>query len=412
MKLLKSLKIALNMVLHSRLRSWLTILGIIIGVSSVVAIISLGDSMEAAVTERMSDFGADIITISPGYSRGGHFGPGSGRMGGGGGEQITSDKDELTKMDVQVLRGMPEIKKINTQIGDRVDVEFMGSSGTVTLTGVDEDVYAEITTDTVIEGRMLDSSDKNVAIVGSRLADGYFDNDIGINKMISIEGRSVRVVGILDSGSSIIMPIDMAYQLLEDKEVDVYDTITVQMREGYDAETVTDKIERKLLLSRHVTQKDQDFSVTSMASVQEQISATIGSMTFFLGLIAAISLLVGTVGIANTMFTSVLEKTKEIGIMKAIGAKNKDIMTIFLINSGLIGFVGGATGVLLGIFLSSLLPLFLTHMGGAASVSSIVVSPELMIIALVGSVGVGILAGSIPAYQASKLKPVDALRYE
>ncbi len=144
--------------------------------------------------------------------------------------------------------------------------------------------------------------------------------------------------------------------------------------------------------------------------MQETRSEMMSSMNTFLLAIAAVSLIVGAVGVANTMFTSVLEKTKEIGIMKAIGARNKDIMAIFLFNAALIGLVGGFIGIIFGILLSGILPALMGDVGMFRS--GTFVSLESIIISLTVSVGIGIIAGFVPAYQASKLKPVDALRYE
>ena len=158
-------------------------------------------------------------------------------------------------------------------------------------------------------------------------------------------------------------------------------------------------------------EKDKDFSLSSSKKMMETRTEMMSSMSVFLIAIAAVSLIVGAIGIANTMFTSVLEKTKEIGVMKAIGAKNKDIMTIFLMNAAIIGLIGGVLGILAGIMLSGALP---TLMGGEVGMfrSGTVVSLSSVLLALGVSLGVGILAGAVPAYQASKLKPVDALRYE
>jgi putative ABC transport system permease protein len=172
-------------------------------------------------------------------------------------------------------------------------------------------------------------------------------------------------------------------------------------------DTVDKAIVNKLLISRHDnTVGDQDFTVFTTASIASTVTSTIASMSLFLGAIAAVSLIVGAVGIANTMFTSVLEKTKEIGTMKAIGAKNKDILMIFLFNSAMVGLVGGILGVILGIFVSS----GLQAMMGMTSVGG--VSPYLIVEGLFLAIIIGIISGVIPAYRASKLKPVDALRYE
>ncbi len=142
------------------------------------------------------------------------------------------------------------------------------------------------------------------------------------------------------------------------------------------------------------------------------VTSMISSMTLFLGAIAAVSLIVGAVGIANTMFTSVLEKTKEIGTMKAIGAKNRDILMIFLFNSAMVGFVGGVFGVILGALLSALFPMIGVTMMRGGGGTSISLSPGLMVSGLTLAVIIGVISGVVPAYRASKLKPVDALRYE
>ena len=409
MKLSKCLKHALNMVLHSRMRSWLTILGIVIGVASVVAIVSLGEGMEQSVGEQIGGLGGDIVTISPGFSRGGSMG----FRGGGGGTATlaTSEEPELTRTDVQVLKGIPDIELINTQIKGNVKVTYLGKSGSVSLTGVDQKVWSQITTDEIRNGRMLDSADQNVVVIGGSLADKYFDQPLGINKMITIEGNAFRIVGILDSQSNtIIMPIQMAYQMLDEKEKDTYDSIVVKIKDEDNLDTVVEKIETKLMIARHVTDKNKDFTISTNQQMTQMRSEMMSSMNTFLTAIAAVSLLVGAVGISNTMFTSVLEKTKEIGIMKAIGARNRDILAIFLFNAGLIGLAGGILGVIGGIVLSGALPSLLG--GLPMSRGGTYVSLNIILIALSVSFSVGLIAGFIPAYQGSKLKPVDALRYE
>ena len=413
MKLIKCLRHAFNLVVNSRLRSWLTIVGIVIGVASVIAIISLGEGMQQEMDARMSGLGGDILTVTAGFSRGGSmFGGRGGPPGGGGGSQATEEEIVLDRADLQALKGIPDIALIDTNIRGNVDVSYLGKSGSVSLTGVDQKVWSKITTDEIKEGRFLDSADQNVVVIGSRLAESYFDQPLGINKMLTIEDSAFRVVGILDeSGNSIYMPIQMAYQVIDDKKNDVYDSIVIKIKNEDDLDAVIEKIEKKLMMARHVTAKNKDFSVSSSKQMMETRNEMMSSMNVFLIAIAAVSLIVGAIGIANTMFTSVLEKTKEIGVMKAIGAKNNDIMKIFLMNAALIGLVGGIIGIIAGILLSGALP---TLMGGEVGMfrSGTVVSLNSVLLALSVSLGVGVLAGAIPAYQASKLKPVDALRYE
>lgn len=416
MKLRKCLKHAFEMVVHSKLRSWLTILGIVIGVASVIAIMSIGSGMQQSMSDRLGGLGGDILTLSAGFSRsermfgGGGGGPPS--MGGGG-SKATDEDDEptLERTDVLALRSIPDIEAIDTQISGNVDVSYLGKSGSVRLTGVDQKVWARITTAEIAEGRMLDSADQNVIVIGGRLADDYFDKPVGLNQMITIEDNVFRVVGILDDTStSIYMPIQMAYQVIDDKENGVYDSIIIKIKNEDELEAVMEKIEKKLMLVRHVTVKNKDFSLSSSKLLQETRSEMMSSINNFLVAIAAVSLIVGAVGIANTMFTSVLEKTKEIGIMKAIGARNKDIMSIFLLNACLIGLVGGLIGVVFGVFLSGTLPALMGEVGMLRG--GTFVSLNSVILSLSVSVIIGAASGIIPAYKASRLKPVDALRYE
>ncbi|MFH1064790.1 MAG: ABC transporter permease [Candidatus Woesearchaeota archaeon] len=409
----KCLKQAINMVLHSRLRSWLTILGIVIGVGSVIAIMSLGAGMQASINDRLGGFGADLITLSAGSSRGMRTfgGPGGDEGGGGGGATASDEIPQIDRADLQALRGIPDIAYILPTISGRVDVYYLGKRGSVSLTGVDQKTWAQVTTDVIRDGRLLGPADQNVVVIGARLADGYFDSPLGINKMFTIEDRAFRVVGVLDDQStSVYMPLQTAYYVIPDKEQDVYDSITIKIKDESRVLEMTDKIDKKLMMTHHVTNKTKDFSVRNNVQTSTRIQDTISAMTLFLTAIAAVSLLVGAVGIANTMFTSVLEKTKDIGIMKAIGARNRDIMKIFLFNSGLIGLIGGLLGVMLGSFVSGFMPYLVPNMRGMGGTT--VITANSVIGSLLVALVIGMIAGVIPAYQASKLKPVDALRYE
>jgi len=413
MKLEKCFKHAFNMVLHSKLRSWLTITGIVIGVAAVIAIVSIGEGMQQSLNAQLNALGGDIVTISPGFERGGGFFEMRGGGGGGGssGPQATTKEIVLGRSDVQALKGLPDLALIDTNIRGSVDVSYLGKKGRISVTGVDQSVWSQITTSKIKTGRMLDSADQNVIVIGGRLASSYFDQPLGINKMTMINGSAFRVVGILDDQSnSIYMPIQMAYQVIPEKTNGIYDTLVVKIKDENLLDEVITKIQDKLMIARHVTQKNMDFSVSSRKEMQQAREDTMSSMNTFLLAIAAVSLIVGSIGIANTMFTSVLEKTKEIGIMKAVGARNRDILLIFLFNAAFIGLVGGIIGIVLGTMLSGFMPAL---MGGLPMArGTAIVTLNSITMALSVSVTVGIIAGIIPAYQASKLKPVDALRYE
>jgi len=414
MKINKCFKHAFNMVLHSKLRSWLTITGIVIGVAAVIAIVSIGAGMQQSMNAQLNALGGDIVTISPGFERGGGGGFDRGGGGGGGssGPQAVTKEIVLARSDLQALKGIPDIALIDTNIRGSVDIYYLGKKGKVSVTGVDQSIWSQITLTKIKTGRMLDAADQNVIVVGGRLASSYFDQPLGINKMVMINGSAFRVVGILDDqGNSVYMPIQMAYQVIPEKTNGIYDTFVVKIKDENQLDATITKIQDKLMTARHVTAKKMDFSISSRKEMQQTRADTMNSMNTFLLAIAAVSLIVGSIGIANTMFTSVLEKTKEIGIMKAIGARNGDILFIFLFNAAFIGLVGGILGIILGTILSGYMPALMGGLplgrGGAA-----IVTFNSIAMALSVSVSVGILAGIIPAYQASKLRPVDALRYE
>jgi putative ABC transport system permease protein len=402
------------MLFHSKLRSWLTIIGIVIGVGAVVGIISLGDAMQEQVQSKLASMDLTSIIITPGYSKAQSHMPGPGQGPGpssGGGSTVT--KTQLTKHDIHALRGIKGITYITGQISGSENISYNGEDATLSITGVDPQVWQYMNSFELGSGRLLEPADKYVAVIGSGVATEIYKKKIGVNQIITINGKSVRVVGILkeEGGSQdrqIYMPIDAAVNLITDAKKDVYDSIQVKARSVDLVDPVVTEIEKKLMISRHINKEDdRDFTVTALKSMAQTINSMTSSMTLFLGAIAAVSLLVGAVGIANTMFTSVLEKTKEIGTMKAIGAKNKDILMIFLFNSAMVGLVGGVLGVILGSIVSSILQ---TTMGNLTSASGL--SLKLIAEGLILAVMIGVFSGVIPAYRASKLKPVDALRYE
>ena len=425
MKLSKSFKLAVNILFHSRIRSWLTIIGIVIGVAAVVAIISIGEGLQQTVESRLAGLGSDIITISPGASRAfGTFGGGGAGFGGGGqlgGTTNQVNAKNLTIKDIQAIKSVDNIEFVMGAVSGRGSVYYLGEEASVSISGVDPLVYSKITTSTLESGRFLTQSDYNSVVVGSRVANDVFKQPLAINRMITIEGKSFKVVGILqESGTGgddgrIIMPVQAARDTLSDVGTSEFDSITVKVANADIIDDTMTSIDEKLMMTRHVTARTKDYSIISSKTVQETVNSTLQSITLFLGAIAAVSLIVGAVGIANTMFTTVLEKTKEIGIMKAIGAKNRDIMTIFMLNSALVGVIGGVIGIILGSVVSTLMPAGLgISLPGQVGrgLGGTLITPQLLFYALSIAIGIGVVAGAIPAYRASKLKPVDALRYE
>ncbi len=423
MRLKKSFQLALNILVHSKLRSWLTIIGIVIGIAAVVSIVSISQGAQQTLESSFSNLGADIITVSPGYSRARGFGFGGEREGGGppGSSSSLSGKN-LTAKDVMALKSVQNVKYVMGTVSGRVDVSYLGKTASLSVTGVDSSIWSDITTEKISSGRFLIGSDSYSVVIGNRVATSVFEKAIPLNSKITIEGKSFKVVGILQEGSSIFMPEESARQVLTDVGSEEFGSISVKIADVNFANQTLNDITKKLMLSRGIlNDKGRDFSVSSPTSMQATIQSTLNTMTIFLGAIAAISLIVGAIGIANSMFTSVLEKTRDIGILKAIGSKNRDILMIFLFNSGMIGFIGGLGGVILGGVAASLISSmsgittstgggpggFLSRLGSTA-----LLTPQLIIGALFFAVLIGVIAGVVPAYRASKLKPVDALRYE
>ncbi len=430
MRIIKSLDLAFNIFVHSKLRSWLTIIGIVIGIGAVVAIVSISEGAKQDMEERLGSLGADILTISSGASRamgaGGDFRGGPPEMGGGesSSSSSSSESKNLTKRDVLVLKSLSNVIAVMGTVSGKGDMTYSGKTASVNVQGVDTSAWKDITTEEVDSGRLLTQADKYTVVIGNRLATETFKDGIPLNSKVTIEGKSFTVVGITTSGSSVYMPIDIARDTLEDVGEEEMDSISVKIEDVDISDETVDAITEKLMLSRGILyETEKDFSVSNPSDMQETMTETLNTISLFLGAIAAISLVVGGVGIANTMFTSVLEKTRDIGIMKAIGAKNRDVLLIFLFNSGLIGLVGGIGGIVLGAVASSLIGSY----GGITSssstegmgrggmmnmFSSTAITPELLIEALLFAMVIGVVAGAIPAYRASRLNPVDALRYE
>lgn len=425
MKFSKSLRLSLNSLLHSQLRSWLTIIGIVIGVAAVISIISISNGMQQDLDNRISGLDLDIITITPGSTSATTRMPGMGGGGGGGGSFTTvadSDAENITKKDILALRRLDGIKLVTGTITSKEDVYYQGQLAKISFTGIEPIEWNEISSPELSSGRLLGSGDKLAVVIGSNVAKTIFKNEIGINRIIEIEGgtlsepisKSFRVVGILESTGSrdddnILIPINLLREYAEKEES--IDSIILKAENSEEVNNLVKKIETELLRSRRLTVSEKDFTVITAQSSLEKITDITDSMSLFLGAIAAVSLIVGAVGIANTMFTSVLEKTKEIGIMKSIGATNKDILIIFILNAALFGFVGGVIGVILGAMVSALIPLMGLSIIGGGTMKA-VFTIDLIFYGIALAMIIGTLSGLIPAIRASKLKPIDALRYE
>ena len=415
MKIKDLFELSVTNITHRKLRAWLTLLGIVIGVAALVSIVSLGQGLSSSVNSSLGDFGTDIITLSPGFSRAmGDFGNFRGRNF----QTVSEDAPQLTKKDILTLKKNGNIKSIMESVSANLKIEFLSKSSTTNVKALNQQYWDDFFSYKFDSGRKLNVSDNYSAVIGYNIANTLFEN-ITIGRKITIAGKQFNVVGILKEGesdNSILIPIDIIWGIT-DNEKDTYSQIQAKLIDETKTEETIIQLDASLLISRKVTLKDKDFTITSPLAMQEQIQSVTGTMTLFLAAIAAVSLIVGAVGIANSMFTSVLEKIKEIGILKALGATDGEIMKMFMIESALFGFVGGVIGVIFGIFGSIFLGFLLSGSGTIipgkmGSAMTPLVTPELMIVAILLSVGIGFFSGVLPARSASKLKPIDALRYE
>ena len=417
MKLQKLLKIALKMILHSKLRSSLTIIGIVIGVAAIISIVSIGSGFEKDIQKQLGGLGSDTITITAGFDRANECPGPHCRQRPGELNQLTEVKP-LTKNELQLIKLVSGISAINVLLTGNEEVYYLGKTAGLVIEGVDIKAWKEITTSEIEKGRFLSPGDANAVVIGNAVAKEVFNTEIGINRQLTINGKPFRVVGILGKSGGfgfddrkIFMHSELAREVLE-KENDIYDAIVVKVKDQDQIESIENKIISKLMVLRKVNKDTQDFTVLSMKTLQERVSVIFKGLTLFLAVIAAVSLIVGAVGIANTMFTSVLEKTKEIGIMKALGAKNSDIMLIFMLNAGLVGLVGGVIGSVIGISVATAIPKIGSMLLGGGQTLTTSIPNAWVIFTIIFSVVLGMVSGIIPSYMASKLKPVDALRAE
>jgi putative ABC transport system permease protein len=419
MKFNDVLRLSLNSLMHRRLRSWLTVLGIVIGVAAVVALVSVGEGMQTSVTRQLGGLGANIITISPGRMRA--FGGGFG----GAGERVGTSQaaGNLTESDLRIIKATPGVLYANGIVSGRAEVSYAGQTASVSIQGVDTSVWKFMETTGLESGRYLSQGDTYVAVIGNKIANDVFKQPITLNRQITIGGQNFRVVGILEPAgfigqqdSSIFIPRDVARTILTSLSNNQLSSITVQVSDSSNVQDVITQIEKRLMIARHVTEQNKDFTVTSAEAIRETVSNITQTMTLFLGGIAGISLLVGGIGVANTMFMSVTERTRLIGVLKALGATNIEIMKLFLTESAIMGLIGGLIGVFVGFLLSGIISEFGIRVmglgGGGMGGVVTVVTPQLVLFAIGFSIFIGVISGLLPARRAAGLQPVEALRYE
>ena len=384
-----------------KLRSFLTLVGIMISIATIFVLISVSIGLQNAVQEQFQKLGTDKFFIQPR----GQFGPpGSSTVGA-----------ILTKDDVEEIEKVLGVKEATYWTIGNAKIEFNDEIRFVQVGGADiEHADLLFATYDIEDGRILDKQDSGNVVVGSQYKhNNFFSRPVAIRDTILINDREFRVIGILETVGNpsddrlIYMPEDEFRALFNISER--IDFIIVQVDEDINA--AADRVERTLIKSRDLDKDNIDFTILTPEELLASFGVVLNIITYFLFGVAAISLLVGGINIANTMFTSVLERTKEIGVMKAIGEKNSDILTIFLIEAGILGFIGGIAGILLGFALSQTIEYIAVNQL-ATSLLQTSSPPELIIGCLAFAFFAGAVSGIWPAWKATKIKPVEALRYE
>lgn len=390
----------------NKLRTGLAVLGIVIGIGSVIALISLGQASQQQVASQIQNLGSNLLTINPGAISTG------GVRGAAGGDTT------LTYDDAKAIASSPQVTTVGAvapQVSRRAQVTAGGNNTNTQVIGV-TDAYALVSNITMDEGTFItqqdvDSIDK-VAVLGPQVVSDLFGNVDPVGQTIRINKIAFRVVGVTvakggtgfaNRDDTVFVPLTTAQKLLYGIN---YVTSIALSAKSPDVMIDAENQVGYLLLQRHQISDPSkaDFSILSQSDILSAVSSTAGTFTALLAGVAAISLLVGGIGIMNIMLVTVNERTREIGLRKALGAKKKTITTQFIIEAILLTFIGGTIGVFVGIIFS--------YIYSSATQSPFVVSLPSVLLAFAVSAGIGILFGWYPANRAANLQPIEALRYE
>ncbi|MBL7126971.1 MAG: ABC transporter permease [Dehalococcoidales bacterium] len=396
-------------VITHKLRSSLTILGIVIGVAAVIALMSIGRGASAQILSRIEGMGADLVTISPGASS---FG---GVRSAAGSVQTLSQEDAEA-----IAQQVAYISTVAPTYSTSLQVVVGGENMNSRVTGVPPE-YQEIQKLEIASGSFFSDYEyqrgAKVVVLGSNVKETLFGETSPIGQQIRMGTNIVRVVGVMESkdgfmGSSpddtILIPLTAMQQMVAQPRTSqgdrIVSSIVLTVSDEEQTEYVVEEI-TSLLRDRHrLGPNEDDFRIISIQEISETVSEATGTMTLLLGAIAAISLLVGGIGVMNIMLVSVLERTREIGIRKALGARERDIWAQFLIEAAFLTLSGGIIGVITGWLVSY----FVNRTGLVTTI----VSADIVILAVSVSVGIGLFFGFYPAWNASRLNPIDALRAE
>ena len=389
-------RIAIINITHQKKRSWLTIVGIVIGIAAIVSLLSVAQGMSNAITDQFEKLGTQRIFVMPKGFRG----PGTG-------------SPSFTNTDVRIIERVQSVRYVTPIMTGIVQISFKKEKTFSIIFSYDSEsakvTFADLDYK-IASGRNFRKNDKGSVILGSKAASNLFSRKLNLNDKITINGKVFRVIGILQEignsqdDNSIAVTLDSGKEIFNTNK---YNFLFVMIKKGFDIEKASHDI--KTALNKH--RKNEDFDVFTSTEVLERMGSILGIIEMVLVGIAAISLLVGGIGIMNTMYTSVMEKTRDIGIMKAIGATNKNILSIFMFESGLLGFIGGVIGA----FIGSVFAIIIGELSKYSSIPvpmKIVIDPYLIIFSIGFAVFIGLISGLLPARNASKLRPADALRYE
>jgi putative ABC transport system permease protein len=406
-KWLEPLETAWVGVVTHKLRSFLTILGIVIGVAAVISLMSIGRGAEAQIISNIESMGSNLITVRPGsFTFGG--------VRGGVSETLTMEDAEAISQQV------PYVSAVASSYSSSLQLVVGGENTNASVTGITPE-YMQINNLEVGTGATFSEQDyqrgAKVAILGSSVAETLFGSADPIGQQMRMGNIIVHVIGILESkGTTFNSPDDAVYIPLAAMQQAVaqprtpqggriVSSISLTVSDQAQTQNVIDDIS-DLLRSRHklTATADDDFNIMSTEEIASTLSEAIGTMTLLLGAIAAISLLVGGIGVMNIMLVSVLERTREIGIRKALGARERDIWTQFLIEAAFLTFAGGIIGVVLGWVIA--------YVVSSTGLMTTVVTADIVILAVSVSIGIGLFFGFYPAWNASRLNPIEALRAE
>lgn len=396
---------ALEGMVSNKLRTFLTMLGIIIGVGSVIAMVSLGLGMQEQVKENISSMGSNLlIVMSGGRTANGQ------RIASGSGAKLTYEDAKAIEKNVD------GIKYVAPGVQSSYQLVAGNQNWNTSVQGYTPNII-EIRNYTIADGRMFTeremSSRDRVCVIGKTVADNLYPDGNAVGQLVRINKAPFQVIGVMgakgqssmgqDQDDVVFIPLTTAMQRL--MGLTSVRNITIQCENENTINQVQSDV-ITLLRTRHKIKngEDDDFTVRNLAEIIKTAQETIGSITLLLAIVAAISLLVGGIGIMNIMLVSVTERTREIGIRKALGATYKDILLQFLVESMVIGVTGGTTGMILGVIVSSIV----AHVIGW----KVVISGLAIVISVLFSVGIGLFFGLYPAKKAALLDPIDALRYE